>query len=130
MVVKWNQDNTNGNTTGGREMRNKFEHLMNDSNREELKRDGKTTIMQHDKNWNREKPVATVNHYVTIRVPYYAAKKILNAAAYCQKREISKGEYDANAKTIQLTGLYPILQCTALQNIDVDVIAENYTYGM
>lgn len=110
--------------------RNKFEHLMTDKNRAELKAEGKTTVMQYDKNWNKEKPVATVSHYVTIRLPYAAAKNILGEAVYCHKRCISKGNYDAKTKTIELTGLYPISHNKSAERAGLEIVDEYYTYGV
>ncbi|MDD2268213.1 MAG: hypothetical protein PHY15_01530 [Eubacteriales bacterium] len=114
------------------EAKNKFEHLMSEKNYEEIKKEGKTIITQYSKSWNRDMPVATVSHYVTLKVPYATAKSILSDMAYCYKRDIIKKNYDATTKTIELTGRYPFSKCKGILNAgeNVELIGEYYTYGV
>ena len=111
--------------------KNKFEHLMTDRNHEELEKDGKTIITQYSKAWRREMEVATVKHYITYRLPYYVAKKILNDTEYCYKRNISIDKYDANTKTVELNGLYPTSRLKIIDECEsAKVVNDYYSYGV
>lgn len=108
---------------------NKFEHLMSAVNREELKTEGKTIVTQPDSR-NNQMAVATVSHYITMRIAYSIAKKMLNDKLYCHRRDISTSNYNSTTKTIDVTGLSPIAANSVTRDAKKEIINQFYTYGI
>lgn len=108
--------------TGPSREKNKFEHLMTEENKTELYKNGTTRITSNGG--------VTINKMVTVRAPYSAAKNVLSDMVYCFNRRITKGNYDAETKTIELTGLFPLSRNNNLVKAGVEILKESYTYGM
>jgi hypothetical protein len=114
-------------------MKNKFEHLMTEKHKEELEKEGVVRITELSMTPpQREIHVATISHYVQIRVPYFVYKKITQNLGYQDRLKIYPvvNTYDLNDKTVEITALKPVLNNELIVKYGYKLIDEYFTYGV
>ena len=114
-------------------MKNKFEHLMTEKHKEVLEKEGVVRLTELSMTPpRREVHVATISHYVQIRVPYFVYKKITQNLGYQDRLKIYPvvNTYDLNDKTVEITALKPILRNELILKYGYKMIDEYFTYGV
>lgn len=113
--------------------KNKFEHLMTEQHKEELEKEGVVRITELSMAPpRREVHVATVSHYVQIRILYFVYKRITQSLGYKDRLKISvvSNTYNPNDKTVEITALKPVLRNELIVKHGYKLIDEYYTYGV
>ena len=113
--------------------KNKFEHLMTNQHKEVLEKEGVVRLMELSMTPpQREVHVATVSHYVQIRIPYFVYKKITQSLGYKDRLKICvvANTYNPNDKTVGITALKPVLRNDLIVKHGYELIDEYYTYGV
>ena len=113
--------------------KNKFAHLMTEQHKEELEKEGVVKLTELSLTPpRREVHIATIRHYVQIRVPYFVYKKITQSLGYKDRLEIYAivGTYNPNDKTVEITALKPVLRNELIVKYGYKLIDEYYIYGV
>jgi len=114
-------------------MKNKFEHLMTEQHKEVLEKEGVVKITELSMTPpQREVHVATVSHYVQIRILYFVYKRITQSLGYKDRLKISvvANTYNPNDKTVEITALKPVLRNELIVKHGCKLIDEYFTYGV
>ena len=114
-------------------MKNKFEHLMTEQHKEVLEKEGVVRLTELSMTPpRREVHIATISHYVQIRVPYFVYKKITQSLGYKDRLKIcaAANTYDQNDKTVEITALKPVLRNELIVKYGYKMIDEYFTYGV
>ena len=113
--------------------KNKFEHLMTEQHKEVLEREGVVSLTELSMTPpRREVHIATVSHYVQIRILYFVYKKITQSLGYKDRLKICvvANTYNPNDKTVEITALKPVLRNELIVKHGYELIEEYYTYGV
>jgi len=112
---------------------NKFEHLMTEQHKEELAKEGVVRVTELSMTPpQREVHIATISHYVQIRILYFVYKKITQSLSYKDRLKIYvvDNTYNPNDKTVEITALKPVLRNALIEKHGYKLIDEYYTYGV